>query len=48
MEYTPIYMYNFYTAKSAHKFKIMDIEQEISKYEVGDTAPVAGGSDSDT
>lgn len=38
VEYTPIYMYNFYTAKSAHKFKIMDIEQEISKYEVGDTA----------
>ena len=36
--YTPIYMYNYYTSKSAHRFKIMDIEAEIAKYEAGDTS----------
>lgn len=36
--YTPIYMYNFYTSKSAHRFKILDIEAEINKYESGDTS----------
>lgn len=35
--YTPIYMYNYYTSKSAHRFKVMDIEAEIAKYESGDT-----------
>lgn len=35
--YTPIYMYNYYTSKSAHRFKVMDIEAEIAKYEAGDT-----------
>ncbi len=38
IEYTPIYMYNFYTTKSAHRFKILDIEAEITKYENGDTS----------
>ena len=38
VEYTPIYMYNYYTAKSAHRFKVMDIEAEIAKYESGDTS----------
>lgn len=37
-EYTPIYMYNYYTSKSAHRFKILDIESEINKYESGDTS----------
>lgn len=36
--YTPIYMYNYYTSKSADRFKIMDIEAEIAKYEAGDTS----------
>ena len=36
--YTPIYMYNFYAGKSAKKFKILDIEAEIEKYENGDTS----------
>ena len=31
-------MYNYYTSKSAHRFKIMDIEAEIAKYESGDTS----------
>lgn len=35
--YTPIYMYNYYTSKSAYRFKVMDIEAEIAKYEAGDT-----------
>ena len=35
--YTPIYMYNYYTSKSVHRFKVMDIEAEIAKYEAGDT-----------
>ena len=30
-------MYNYYTSKSAHRFKVMDIEAEIAKYEAGDT-----------
>lgn len=38
VEYTPIYMYNYYTSKSAHRFKILDIEAEIEKYEAGDTS----------
>lgn len=38
VDYTPIYMYNFYTSKSAHRFKILDIENEIAKYEGGDTS----------
>ena len=36
--YTPIYMFNYYTSKSAHRFKVMDIEDEIDKYENGDTS----------
>ena len=36
--YTPIYMFNYYTSKSAHRFKVMDIEDEIEKYENGDTS----------
>jgi poly-gamma-glutamate synthesis protein (capsule biosynthesis protein) len=38
VKYTPIYMYNYYTSKSAHRFKILDIEEEIAKYEAGDTS----------
>lgn len=38
VEYTPIYMYNYYISKSAHRFKILDIESEITKYESGDTS----------
>lgn len=40
--YTPIYMYNFYVGKSAHVFKVMDIEDEIARYEAGDTSIGAG------
>ena len=36
--YTPIYMFNYYTSKSAHRFKVMDIEDESEKYENGDTS----------
>ena len=38
IEYVPIYMYNYYTSKSAHRFKILDMEEEIAKYEAGDTS----------
>lgn len=38
VSYTPIYMYNFYAGKSAKKFKILDIESEIDRYENGDTS----------
>lgn len=38
VEYTPIYMYNYYTSKSANRFKIMDIEAEIEKYDAGETS----------
>lgn len=34
--YTPIYMYNFYVGKSAHVFKVMDIEDEIAQYDSGE------------
>ena len=39
--YTPIYMYNYFTSaniRTPHKFKVMDIEAEIAKYESGDTS----------
>ena len=36
--YTPIYMYNFYQRGVLQRFKIMDIEAEIEKYEAGDTS----------
>lgn len=36
--YTPIYMYNFYQSGVLQRFKIMDIEAEIEKYESGDTS----------
>lgn len=39
--YTPIYMYNYFTSaniRTPHKFKVMDIEAEIEKYESGDTS----------
>lgn len=36
VDYTPIYMYNFYVGKSSKVFKILDIEAEIEKYESGD------------
>lgn len=36
--YTPIYMYNFYQSSVLQRFKIMDIEAEIEKYESGDTS----------
>ncbi len=35
---TPIYMYNFYQRGVLQRFKIMDIEAEIEKYELGDTS----------
>ncbi len=38
VNYTPIYMYNIYNGKSLKKFKVMDIEEEIKKYENGDTS----------
>lgn len=37
VKYTPIYMYNIYAGKSMNRFKIMDIEEEIKKYDEGDT-----------
>lgn len=36
--YTPIYMFNFYQSGTVQRFKIMDIEAEIAKYEAGDTS----------
>lgn len=36
--YTPIYMFNFYKSGTVQRFKIMDIEAELAKYEAGDTA----------
>ena len=39
--YTPIYMKNYWNGsnlRSPHKFKLMDIEAEIAKYEAGDTS----------
>ena len=36
--YTPIYMFNYYTSKSAHRFKVMDIEDEIARYEADDVS----------
>lgn len=36
--YTPIYMYNFYNSSALQRFRIMDIEAEIAKYESGDTS----------
>lgn len=36
VKYTPIYMYNIYAGKSMNRFKIMDIEEEIKKYDEGD------------
>lgn len=38
VKYTPIYMYNIYAGKSMNRFKIMDIEEEIKKYDEGDTS----------
>ena len=38
VKYTPIYMYNIYNGKGLKRFKVMDIEEEISKYENGDTS----------
>ena len=38
VDYIPIYMYNYSSPKEAHKFKILDIESEITKYESGDTS----------
>ena len=38
VDYTPIYMYNVYNGKALKNFKILDIEEEIRKYESGDTA----------
>ncbi len=38
VKYTPTYMYNYYNSKVTHKYKIMDIEEEIAKYEAGDTS----------
>lgn len=37
VKYSPIYMYNIYAGKSMNRFKIMDIEEEIKKYDEGDT-----------
>lgn len=36
VKYIPIYMYNIYAGKSMNRFKIMDIEEEIKKYDEGD------------
>ena len=40
VDYVPIYMYKNSTAKS-HKFKILDIEKSIAKYESGDTSYIS-------
>lgn len=37
VEYTPIYMFNFYNSRQLKRFKVMDIEAEIEKYDAGDT-----------
>lgn len=41
--YVPIYMYKNASAKT-HKFKILDIESSISKYESGDTSFLSSSS----
>lgn len=38
VEYTPTYMFNFYNSRQLKRFKVMDIEAEIAKYEAGDTS----------
>ncbi|MBR3132761.1 MAG: CapA family protein [Clostridia bacterium] len=38
IKYTPIYMYNIYNGKALNAFKVMDIREELSKYESGDTS----------
>lgn len=40
IDYVPIYMYKNSTAKS-HKFKILDIEKSIAKYESGETSSIS-------
>ena len=40
IDYVPIYMYKNSNAKS-HKFKILDIEKSITKYESGDTSSIS-------
>ena len=40
IDYVPIYMYKNSNAKS-HKFKILDIEKSIAKYESGDTSSIS-------
>ena len=40
VDYVPIYMYKNLNAKS-HKFKILDIEKSIAKYEAGDTSSIS-------
>lgn len=40
VDYVPIYMYKNSNAKS-HKFKILDIEKSIAKYEAGDTSSIS-------
>ena len=40
VDYVPIYMYKNSNAKS-HKFKILDIEKSIVKYESGDTSSIS-------
>lgn len=42
IKYTPIYMYNIYNGKALNAFKVMDIREEIRKYEAGDTSIGAG------
>ncbi len=38
VKYTPTYMFNFYNSRQLKRFKVMDIEAEIEKYEAGDTS----------
>lgn len=40
VDYVPIYMYKNSNVKS-HKFKILDIEKSIAKYESGDTSSIS-------
>lgn len=40
VDYVPIYMYKNSNAKT-HKFKILDIEKSIVKYEAGDTSSIS-------
>ncbi len=40
VDYVPIYMYKNSNAKT-HKFKILDIEKSIAKYEAGDTSSIS-------